>query len=191
MMNVIDPKTGKPRLLSEQCWTCVGRPHNEADLRPGRLRELIQSNTGPEAYGLVCHETLDYDDDGEPCGDRQAFCHWFYEQFGQQANYIRICERLGGFTEVDPPRERMAMSESWGSRDEYAPGDRVVKMRGSLAGTIIREVRRRPGRTSRRYSVRDDISGTTGCVDASELRPLDSTKKGNNHDAKPESANEH
>lgn len=100
MENVIDPVTRKPRLLKEQCSTCVGRPGNLMHLRTGRLKDLIQANTGPEAHGLVCHQTLSYGDDPDA---RPAFCRWFYDGFGHLANYIRISERLGGFTEVDPP----------------------------------------------------------------------------------------
>lgn len=69
-------------------------------LKPGRLKLLIEQNTGPNAHGLVCHETLEYS--ANPDFGR-AFCRGFYEQFGHLTNYIRICERLGGFTEVDPP----------------------------------------------------------------------------------------
>lgn len=96
-----DPETGKPRLLSEQCATCVGRPSNVAGLRPGRLAELVRGNRG--GLGLICHETIDYDE-GEPpsFGGTQAFCRWFHDRIG--SNYQRICQRLGGFTEVPPPR---------------------------------------------------------------------------------------
>lgn len=100
--SVIDPVTHKPRLMSEMCTTCVFRPGNLMHLRPGRLKQLIQQNTGPEAQGLHCHQTLEYG--GHP-GFGRAFCRGFYDQFGHLANYIRICERLGGFTEVDPPGE--------------------------------------------------------------------------------------
>jgi hypothetical protein len=103
MTGVIDPVTGKPRLLAEQCRTCVGRPGNLMDLRPGRLKNLIAGNTGPDALGLICHETYEFDDDDQPTGDEQAFCRWFWENYRHLANYQRICERLGGFTEVPPP----------------------------------------------------------------------------------------
>lgn len=97
---VIDPVTHKPRLMSEQCTTCVFRPGNLMHLSPGRLKELIGSNTGPEALGLVCHQTLSY---GAHPETGAAFCRGFYDSYGHLANYIRIMERLGGFTEVDPP----------------------------------------------------------------------------------------
>jgi hypothetical protein len=100
--SVIDPVTHKPRLLSKQCATCILRPGNPMHLRPGRLKDLIESNTGPEAHGLICHDTLSYSKNPD---FGPAFCRGFYDQFGHLANYIRICERLGGFTEVNPPNE--------------------------------------------------------------------------------------
>jgi hypothetical protein len=100
-INIIDHAAGKPRVLSEQCATCVGRPGNIADLRAGRLRELVRENTGDGKMGLVCHSTIDYSQpDG---GDRQAICRWFYDTFGHLANGIRVMQRIGGFLEVPPP----------------------------------------------------------------------------------------
>ena len=93
---IIDPETKKPRMLSEQCATCIGRPGNVTDLRPGRRQEVVRENR--DGLGLVCHETLGFKDGKPPL---EAFCRWFYENVG--SNYQRICERLGGFTEVPPP----------------------------------------------------------------------------------------
>jgi len=100
----LDKVTHKPRLLSEQCSTCVGRPGNLMHLRPGRLRKLINDNIQQGAQGLVCHQTLSYG--GHPeFGD--AFCRWFYDTYGHLSNYLRIVERLGGFTEVAPPKDEL------------------------------------------------------------------------------------
>ena len=102
---ILDPETKKPRMNSTQCPTCVGAPGNKADLRPGRIQELVRKNTGPNALGLICHETM-VSRDGEP--PQEAFCRWMYET--RPSNYQRICERLArsadpldGFTVVSPP----------------------------------------------------------------------------------------
>lgn len=100
--SVIDPVTGKPRLLSEKCSTCVFRPGNLMNLRPGLLEELIKQNTGPNAQGLHCHQTLKY---GAHPRFGLAFCRGFYDGFRDLVNFFRICKRLGGFTEVDPPSD--------------------------------------------------------------------------------------
>jgi hypothetical protein len=72
------------------------------DLRPGRLRSLIRDNTQQGVQGLVCHQTLSFGDHPEFGG---AFCRWFYDTYGLLNNFMRIIERLGGFTEVDPPKD--------------------------------------------------------------------------------------
>lgn len=95
-----DPATGKPRLLTGQCATCIGRPGNITGLRPGRRREVINGNR--DGLGLICHETIAYNSEGDgEHGGEQAFCRWFFDHV--TSNYQRICMRLGGFTEVPPP----------------------------------------------------------------------------------------
>jgi hypothetical protein len=71
-------------------------------LRPGHLRDLVQSNLGEGRTGLICHDTLSY---GKHPDFGGALCRWFYDTYGPQSNFIRIMGRLGGFTEVDPPDE--------------------------------------------------------------------------------------
>ena len=83
---IFDPATGLPRLLSEQCSTCVGRPGNLMHLNPGRLKQLIEDNTGDGRLGLICHQTLPYGDHPEA---GPAFCRWFYDHYGHLANGIR------------------------------------------------------------------------------------------------------
>lgn len=100
--SVLDRETAKMRVLSEQCSTCVGRPGNLMHLREGRLKLLIEDNTGPNALGLICHQTLRYGDHPDFGG---AICRWFYDHYGDLANGIRVLQRLIGIIEVDPPEE--------------------------------------------------------------------------------------
>ncbi len=100
---LLDHATGKPRLLSEQCSTCVGRPGNLMHLRPGRLKDLIQNNIAGSSMGLICHQTLGY---GDSPSYGEALCRWFYDTYGPQCNGVRVMLRLcGDFTEVPPPPE--------------------------------------------------------------------------------------
>ncbi|MEV2277832.1 hypothetical protein AB0I72_19830 [Nocardiopsis sp. NPDC049922] len=97
--DVLDPETGKPRLLSEKCPTCVFRPGNPMHLAPGRLQELIEHNLAVGA-GLTCHQTLSY----SGTGALNAWCRGFYEAYGDRVLAIRVARvLLGGVTEVDPP----------------------------------------------------------------------------------------
>lgn len=99
--SVFDPATGMPRLLSEQCSSCIGRPGNLMDLRAGRVRGMVaEALDGGGA--IICHQTLGYA--GQPPA-AAAYCRWFYDKFGQRSNLLRVYERLGGFLEVLPPGE--------------------------------------------------------------------------------------
>ena len=93
--------TGRPRLLSEKCSSCVFRPGNLMSLREGRLRDLIEDNVAAGA-ALTCHQTLSYGDHPE---FGEAVCRGFYDTVGTRTNIIRVMERLGGFAEVEPPKE--------------------------------------------------------------------------------------
>jgi hypothetical protein len=91
---------GKPRVLSEQCLTCIGRPGNLMQLRPGRVRSMVRE--GVNGGGIICHQTLSYGEHPELGG---AACRWFYDRYGHLCNLYRIYDRLGGFTEVEPPQD--------------------------------------------------------------------------------------
>jgi hypothetical protein len=92
---------GRPRVLSEQCSTCVFRPGNLMSLRPGRLKDLIQTNVAA-GTALICHQTLEY---GAHPDFGEAVCRGFYDSVGERTNIIRIVNRLGGYEEVAPPSE--------------------------------------------------------------------------------------
>jgi hypothetical protein len=93
----------RPRLLSEQCSTCVFRPGNPMRLQPGRLRDLVQQNLAVGAF-LTCHDTLPY---GRYPGVGEAMCRGFFDRYRDRVNLGRIMERLSGgrqwWREVPPP----------------------------------------------------------------------------------------
>lgn len=93
---------GKPRVLSGQCATCIGRPGNPMDLKPGRLRRMLQDAVSGGNQGIVCHETLSYSSHPD---FGAALCRWFYDTYGHLNGFIRIMDRCGGFTEAEPPQE--------------------------------------------------------------------------------------
>jgi hypothetical protein len=95
-----DPVTRRPRVLSEQCATCIFRPGNPMHLNPGRVREMVAGALEQGSQGIICHSTLSY---GEHPGFGGALCRGFYDRYGSQSNFIRVIGRLGGFTEVDLP----------------------------------------------------------------------------------------
>jgi len=97
--NCFNPVTRRPQLMAEQCSTCIFRPGNPMDLRPGALRSLVRDATREGCQGIICHQTLSYGPHPETGG---AICRGYYDSFGYRNNFIRIMERLGGFTEIPP-----------------------------------------------------------------------------------------
>ena|ERR1700722_15359442 len=91
---------GVPRVLKEQCSTCIGRPGNKMHLSPGRVKGMVQAACRDGSQGIICHQTLSYGEHSKMGG---ALCRWFYDTYGHLNGFIRIMERLGGFTEIEPP----------------------------------------------------------------------------------------
>lgn len=92
--DVLDRATGKPRLLAEQCATCIFRPGNPMRLRGGRLRQITSDACRAGSF-ITCHSTL-YDPAVQP-----AICRGFADRY--DTNVLRVFGRLGGFTEVNEP----------------------------------------------------------------------------------------
>lgn len=90
-----------PRVLAEQCSTCIGRPGNLMDLRPGRVRQMVRD--GCAGGGIACHQTLSHG--GHPEFGGPAACRWFYDHYGHLCNLFRIWGRLGGFIEVETAQD--------------------------------------------------------------------------------------
>ena len=89
----------KPRVLAEKCSTCIFRPGNPMRLRPGRVKDMVDTALRGGGY-ITCHKTLSYGDHPEI---GEAVCRGFYDAHGPASNLLRIYERLGGFEEVAAP----------------------------------------------------------------------------------------
>lgn len=79
------------RVCSHLCETCVFRPGNLMELRPGRLRGMIRDALRADSC-IPCHKTLD--------GER-AVCRGFYDLHRRDT----LACRLGlvvGVLEIDP-----------------------------------------------------------------------------------------
>lgn len=97
--DVLDTATGRPRLLSEQCSTCIFRPGNPMNLRPGYLKEIVEANVAAGA-GLTCHQTLA----AHPGEAPPSWCRGFYDAYGDAVAAVRFARAvMGGVTEVEPP----------------------------------------------------------------------------------------
>ncbi len=97
-LNVGDPESGKTRLLSEECATCVFKPGNPMHLAPGRLKQLVTEACDDQHGYIVCHSTLPYA--GSPIAP--AICRGFADRY--DTALLRLIRLLWGFIEVDPPQ---------------------------------------------------------------------------------------
>jgi hypothetical protein len=95
-IDVFDAETRLPRMCAEQCSTCIFRPGNPMDLRPGRLRDITRSALRADSF-IVCHSTLPGPQQVAP----PAICRGFADRYS--TNLLRIWGRLGGFVDVDLP----------------------------------------------------------------------------------------
>jgi hypothetical protein len=89
-----------PRLLSEQCATCIFHPGNLMHLMPGRLKQLSGETLRDDSF-IPCHETLEY---GPREWPERAVCRGWWDAYHDQSNWARIMLIIfGKFVEVPPP----------------------------------------------------------------------------------------
>lgn len=96
--DLIDPETGKVRVLRKRCATCVFRPGDLMHLGAGRLEDLVEGNLEAGAL-LTCHATLPY---GDYPGFGPAACAGFWARFWRVTAAGRMA-RLIGLVRPMPP----------------------------------------------------------------------------------------
>jgi hypothetical protein len=99
---VVDLETGRVRVLSEKCATCLLRPGSGHDSET--VRTVIKANL-EAGSALTCHETLPY---GPYPDFGEAVCRGFFDSYGEQSQAIQIAQRLIGLQEVEPPPDPRA-----------------------------------------------------------------------------------
>jgi hypothetical protein len=99
MTNVGDRATGRTRLLSRMCNTCIFRPPGDGRiaLSNARVTEFIRDAVARDTY-IVCHSTLPAT---APPGVKPAVCRGFADRYTTRD--LRLIRALWDFTEVDPP----------------------------------------------------------------------------------------
>jgi len=98
--DVIDPASGKVRVLSSRCPTCIFRPEVRECLGR-RTDEVVRANVNAGAL-LTCHTTLPY---GDHPDFGPAVCAGFWARHGMQTAAGRIARFLLGITRVRPPQD--------------------------------------------------------------------------------------
>lgn len=90
--DVADPATGTVRLMAAKCDTCIFRPGNLMHLRPGRVKDMVDTCLRNSGH-VVCHKTLDEATDG-------AICRGFADAYPGVALALRVGAAFGGIIEV-------------------------------------------------------------------------------------------
>jgi hypothetical protein len=95
-LNVHDEATGKARLLSRRCDTCILRPGDLMHLGTDRLRHFLNQVRSADSF-VICHQTLPgmCDDTTLP-----AICRGFFDRY--RTTGIDLAASWG-FQEVPPP----------------------------------------------------------------------------------------
>ena len=99
--DVLDPGTGKVRVLSSRCKTCIFRPEGRAAFGEDRVAEVIGANIDAGAL-LTCHSTLPY---GDHPDFGPAVCAGFWARHGLATAAGRIAKGMLGLVRIAPPGE--------------------------------------------------------------------------------------
>lgn len=112
---VIDPATGRVRVLVRRCSSCIFWPGQRSAVSAERAAEVIALNVGVGAL-LTCHSTL-------LSGVDKAVCAGYWGAHrGVAAG--RVAEQLLGIARVEPPGSRRREDGMIG-RQYLDPGDRL------------------------------------------------------------------
>lgn len=87
-INSVTPDN-KVRVMKEKCATCIFHPGNLMSLRPGRVKDMVDSATKADS-AIICHSTLNKEE--------QAVCRGFFDNHKTQP--LQIAERLNRIEEV-------------------------------------------------------------------------------------------
>lgn len=79
------------RVCATKCATCIFRPGNLMDLRPGRVKGMVDDCIRQQST-IPCHDTLDL--------KKQAICRGFYDAHRHAIQLLQVAERLGFTKEV-------------------------------------------------------------------------------------------
>lgn len=82
-----------PGVFKEMCGTCVFRPGNLMQLRPGALKRVVDANLATGTL-LMCHTTTH----GQ--APEEIACKGFFDRYGERQMVVQVINRIGSFQEV-------------------------------------------------------------------------------------------
>lgn len=90
-------RDGKVHVLSEECATCIFRPH-ERPVEGGRVAELVRETMDADGASVVCHSTL-----YKGGGRKHAVCRGWYDRLADRDTTFRLAKAMGVIEEQEPP----------------------------------------------------------------------------------------
>lgn len=100
LADMIDPESGKIRVLSERCPTCIFRRGDPMSLGEARIAHIISENVRRGTL-LTCHATLPY---GENPDFGESACAGFWAQHSNVEN--GWVAKILGIVRIAPPAKR-------------------------------------------------------------------------------------
>ena len=97
--DITDPATGRSRLLSERCSTCILRHGDKMHLGAEHTAAFVRQALDAGSY-VVCHQTLTY---GDHPGFGPAICRGFFDAYAARSLALRLLQAFSRLTEVEPP----------------------------------------------------------------------------------------
>lgn len=89
-------RDGKVHVLSEECRTCIFRPHTRP-VEGARVAELVRDTKDEDGSTVICHSTLYKDDER-----KHAICRGWYDRLADRDPVLQIAERMGAIEEQEP-----------------------------------------------------------------------------------------
>lgn len=91
-------RDGAVHVVEDKCATCIFRPGNLMNLRPGRLREMSREAVADQSV-IVCHSTLP---EVAESGGVEAVCRGYFDAHAHDVTPLRLA-LAADFIAYDPP----------------------------------------------------------------------------------------
>ncbi|WP_395111399.1 DUF4314 domain-containing protein [Actinomadura sp. SCN-SB] len=112
---MLDPGTGKVRVLERRCGTCIFRAGDPLHLGAERIRQVIEENLRAGAL-LTCHATLPY---GPHPDFGPAVCAGFWARHRNDVPAGRLAQLLLGILRIPPDHHNDHCEEASMPNDPY------------------------------------------------------------------------
>lgn len=94
-------RDGKVHVLSEECATCIFKPHDRP-VDGARVAGMVRDTKDDPGATVVCHKTL-YNQDGKN-DTEHAICRGWYDRLGDKDPILQVAQRMGVIEEQEPPK---------------------------------------------------------------------------------------